>query len=337
MNVRKISGFMAVCAIIMFGFLSIRALPVETDRYIAKKYAGWSGVLRCWICADFSCDGSFNAWLNSCASAFERAHPGVYIEIESVSPSVMASRADALLPPDMIFYSPSTSISEHLTNVTLLALGGMIGITRSGEIFDPAQCAIGGDPNRDAAAAAILTGDGSADRIRYIEDIGIDLGLTAQAVPAMTADEALQAFLSGEYPCIIATSAQLAKLIDRRDRGLEPDWACANPDIAFTDQLLLGAACCDGEKRDLCGTYLAHLLREENQRALSKIGAHSPILRIYPDSDPRAAIDAALHRADRIVRGISAPPTSCADILRLLKSGDIDLVQAQHAVTARYT
>lgn len=332
---RKLPGFIAACAVIMFGFLSLRALPVETGQYIAKKYAGWSGVIRCWICADFSCAGSFNSWLNSCAAAFERDHPGVYVEIETVSAPVMASRGSARLPPDMIFYSPSVTDSENLTCVTLLALGAAAGVYRADARFDPAVCAIGTDPCRDAAAAAILIGRGEAERAPA-ENSGVDLGLPA-AASAVSADDALQAFLDGRADCAVVTSAQLARLIERRERGLPPDWRCADADIPFTDQLLLGAACCEGEKRDVCCALLSHLTTDACQRRLSEIGAHSPLMRIYPDASPYAAADAALARPDRI---IAAPEKcgriDCADVLRRLQSGQTALPDAQAAVVERY-
>ena len=223
----------------------MRALPVETEDYIAKKYEGYSGVIKCWICADFSCAGSFNSWLNSCAAPFERTHDGVYIEIETVSASAMEARDQAIAPPDMIFYSPSMKNTEHLTGACVLALGGTIGVTRDGAQFDPAQCAIGRDSNRDMAAAAILAGAGDS-KSAPVEEIGVDLGLPAGTGAAMTAEQALQTFIDGSASGAMVTSAQLAKLIDRRDRGLSPNWECVRADTPFTDQLLLGAADCGG-------------------------------------------------------------------------------------------
>ena len=333
---RKFIGFTAACMVIMFGFLSIRALPVETESYIAKKYAGYSGVIKCWICTDFSCAGSFNAWLNSCAAPFERAHNGVYIEIETVSAAAMAKRAQAIVPPDMVFYSPTALNSEDLTGVTLLALGGTIGVTRDGAQFDPARCAIGRDSNRDMAAAAILAGTGVQNSAPS-DEIGLDLGLPAGTGASMTAEQALQTFINGGTDCAMVTSAQLAKLIERRERGLAPDWTCVRADTPFTDQLLLGGVACDGEKAAVCTAFLAHLTREECQMRLAEIGAHSPIMRIYPDTSPYAAMDAAIARADRISPRMDAHlPIDSLDIMYLLRANDLTLGDAQQLVIKRY-
>ena len=336
MNVRKLIGFAAVCMIIMFGFFAIRALPVETEDYIAKKYEGYSGVIKCWICADFSCAGSFNSWLNSCAAPFERAHDGVYIEIETVSASAMEARDQAIAPPDMIFYSPSMKNTEHLTGACVLALGGTIGVTRDGAQFDPAQCAIGRDSNRDMAAAAILAGAGDS-KSAPVEEIGVDLGLPAGTGAAMTAEQALQTFIDGSASCAMVTSAQLSKLIDRRDRGLSPNWECVRADTPFTDQLLLGAANCGGDKQAVCLAFLKYLTGEESQMRLADIVAHSPTMRIYPDTSPYAAMDAAIARPDRISPRMDAnTQIDCLDMIYLLRSGDLNLAAAQKMVAERY-
>ena len=329
-------AFIAACTIIMFGFLSIRALPVETESYIAKKYEGYSGVIKCWICADFSCAGSFNSWLNSCAAPFERAHDGIYIEIETVPQAAMEARAQAIVPPDLIFYAPAMQNTEHLTGVTLVALGGTIGVIRDGAQFDPARCAIGRDSNRDMAAAAILAGAGDLTG-GGAEEIGIDLGLPTGTGASMTATQALQQFIDGGADCAMVTSAQLAKLIDRRERGLASDWTCVRPDTPFTDQLLLGGVDCDGEKQTICIAFLAHLMREESQMKLADIGAHSPTMRIYPDTSPYAAMDAAIARSDRISpRMGNHSSIDCLDVMYLLQSGDLTLTNAQALVAERY-
>ena len=336
MIVRKLIGFIAVCVLIMFGFFAIRALPIETEDYIAKKYDGYSGVIKCWVCADFSCAGSFNTWLNSCAAPFERAHDGVYIEIETVSAAAMEARDQAIVPPDVIFYSPSMKNTEHLTGVCVLALGGTIGVTRGGAQFDPALCAIGRDSNRDMAAAAILAGVSDSESAP-IEEIGVDLGLPAGTDASMTAEQALQTFIDGGTNCAIVTSAQLAKLIDRRERGLAPDWECVRAETPFTDQLLLGAASCNDEKQSICLAFLKHLTGEDSQMRLANIGAHSPTMRIYPDTSPYAAMDAAIARADRISPRMDAnAQIDCTDVLYLLRSGDLDLADAQNLVAERY-
>ena len=83
--------------------------------------------------------------------------------------------------------------------------------------------------------------------------------------------------------------------------------------------------------------FLKYLTGEDSQIRLADIGAHSPTMRIYPDTSPYAAMDAAIARADRISpRMGSDAQIDCLDIMYLLRSGDLDLNSAQSLVAERY-
>ena len=74
---RKSLHFIAlifVLALVLVAGQILQRLPADSQPYVEKRYAGWNGVLRGWICAEWSCSGSFVRWLNACAAMFERSH-----------------------------------------------------------------------------------------------------------------------------------------------------------------------------------------------------------------------------------------------------------------------
>ena len=85
-----------------------RVLPLDNRPLVAEKYAGWSGVLRLWVFEGWpSGSGSLSAWLNRCVSRFEKRHPGVYIQPQSVDAGAIADfRESGILPPDLLLMPP---------------------------------------------------------------------------------------------------------------------------------------------------------------------------------------------------------------------------------------
>lgn len=83
-------------------------LPMDTHPLVEEKYAGWSGVLRLWVCETWqSGTGSLAVWLNRCISAFEKRHNGVYVQAQYVDADTVASmNDDGILPPDMLLFPP---------------------------------------------------------------------------------------------------------------------------------------------------------------------------------------------------------------------------------------
>lgn len=96
-------------ALLVPGMLWARGqLPADTHALIEQKYAGWSGVLRLWVCLDWQPGaGTLAGWLNRCVSAYEKRHPGVYVQPQYVEAADLAGiGASGILPPDMILFSP---------------------------------------------------------------------------------------------------------------------------------------------------------------------------------------------------------------------------------------
>ena len=63
-----------------------RVLPMDSRPLVAAKYAGWSGVLRLWVCDDGG--PSVTGWLNRCIAQYEKRHPGVYVQPEQVEAAI---------------------------------------------------------------------------------------------------------------------------------------------------------------------------------------------------------------------------------------------------------
>ncbi|MDR0397376.1 MAG: hypothetical protein LBH66_08755 [Oscillospiraceae bacterium] len=74
--------------------------PVSRDGTIRQR--GWQGVLRVWVCQDWS-SGAMG-WITKQAAAFEKSHKGVRVSVRRVNKD--AWLAEGAVPPDVIIFSP---------------------------------------------------------------------------------------------------------------------------------------------------------------------------------------------------------------------------------------
>ena len=332
---------LAVAALLPAALLISRGLPANTRPYVEQKYAGWNGVLRAWICADWECSGSFTRWLNACAASFEKSHDGVYIEFTPVSSDVLRRMTDSgIRPPELVLFSPGTldtlsafkqidapaALRSELScidnRVYPVAMGGYIWAYNR-ELCDGAPSAdsafamLPDDAPRSFSAAAVaLLSDvqGEAQSDFTLPDAGLDLGLPTSAmqesepIEPVIASDAMDRFIKGELPAIIVSQAELARLIRLRDNGRGPDWDCAAAGVAaYTDQLLmLGFVMQSGdaaaEREALAEAFAAGLLEYDAQAKLADIGAFSVTgERIYSDFSAYAQLDTQLNGRELIV------------------------------------
>jgi len=316
-----------ICALILAllfpaALMVSHGLPADTRAHVSKKYAGWNGVLQAWVCCEWEPGGSFISWLNGCAAEFEKAHEGLYVEFISVGKSEMrAMLGGGMRAPEMILFSPGVLESaDGLQELTMpanlrpdlsfcgegyacpVALGGYI-LVNMRSMQDANTLALPPDDaahNYSAAAAGLMSG--SAETEIETQQPGLDLGLpaNAQAVLLHRAD-ALDAFINGEIGQTIVNQAGLARLKRLQDNGRGPDWECrAAGSYAYTDQLLMLAlprlsGADAGERSELAGNFLTHLLSESSQAALSRAGACSVSgARVHSDFSVYAELDALL-------------------------------------------
>ncbi len=105
------SALCLLCLMLLIPVLSLsrRILPLDTHPLVEEKYAGWSGVLNLWIYEGWPCGGgSLSSWLNPCILAFEKAHPGVYVQPQFVDAGAITTiNESGILPPDMLLFPPN--------------------------------------------------------------------------------------------------------------------------------------------------------------------------------------------------------------------------------------
>jgi len=313
----RILSFICLGLMMLGGLKAARHLPGDSGVYVEKKYAGWSGVLRGWVCGEWSCAGSFVSWLNRCAADFEKAHEGVYIEFETVSRQAML--AGDIHPPDMLIYSDGIVPADG----ALIALGGYV----FAENPDASGTVIPGE-----YAAAYIAMD--AEEEIEIQGSGIDLGLPAMAAMENVeiSGDALRRFMNGEAGRTIVNQAELAKLIALRESGRGPDWRCVpRGEYSWRDQRLYLGIRAEDARRELCEAFLEMLLEDEYQELLAGIGAFAATgISIYDSFSPYHAMEQQLLST----KGLFAKPEHSGfdweALVRKLSSGQISPGEARN-------
>jgi len=94
------------CIFVICGIYSSSFLPGDSTHLIEKKYSGWTGVIRIWASDDCMASGI----LSACASIYEKAHPGIYVNVRQVPGEAISSYlTTGINPPDIIVYHSSVS------------------------------------------------------------------------------------------------------------------------------------------------------------------------------------------------------------------------------------
>lgn len=353
--------FRLFCAALTFALIPLllglrESLPADHQGMIEKKYAGWSGVLRLWCFEGWPAgQGSASAWLSACVSAYEKAHPGVYIQVDSVDGDTLRRWNDGTLPPpDLLLFPPglladpaglSPLRSDAACRRDLLRLGDWDGICYALPV------ALGGyarlEAGADAAEALVPTAepfrlwavaDASMDAPTPSDDAPVpaapelDLGLPASATPRA----AWRRFAGGEAGALVATQREVVRLSALRDQGKGPEWrvAAVSP---FTDQLLFIAVPRGDtpERQAFAAGFATALLGEGCQWELHRsglfpttshdggYGAADPLgelaarLRQQTLAAPRAFGTTWIEAAERLVRETSGmEPGAFTEVLR---------------------
>lgn len=306
-----------------FALFAAEKLPLDQRELVEKKYDGWSGVLRVWICEGWQPgSGSLVGWLNRCGASFEKNHNGVYVQVTAVEAEELRrlSRSE-LRAPDAVMFAPG--MLENADDLIPLPqeLPGREGVRTS---YYAAPVAMGGYawaiaesespavllPSDDATlcwpAALLALSAGDNIEESEIEVPGLDLGLEVFAPenPGVIVETAAPYtdFIEGRGKAMVATQREIAQLKNRAGEGKGPDWTVdARSSIMFTDQLLLYGIpeCGDedaAERQALSLEFLMHLLEDECQKLLTASGAF-PVTDApaeYAANDPLAMLDLAL-------------------------------------------
>ena len=338
-------GVLIPAAVVLRGML-----PMDVQPLIEKKYGGWAGTLRLWVCEGWPTGaGSAARWLNRCVGIFEKAHPGVYIQPEYVEESALRDPG-GILPPDLVLFPPgAVERPDALLPLDLpgnlrltsddraapVLLGGYLWVYNPdllpGIPEDPAAAAIPADePHRQwSAALAALSLRNPEAPAPEASSGELDLGLPTFAA----ARDALRAFANGEAPATLATQREVRRLQALDDQGKGVPWRLAGwSGPLFTDQVLyLGIVRREDPDREaLCRAFVDHMLSNvcQSLTCLSGAFAVTDAPSGFPAGDPLSTMDAALRASDlaaapafderwkAIVRESAAP----ADLWPRLKS-----------------
>lgn len=366
---RKCLHIIAIILLVLLLLFCLRLssrLPADPQPLVEKKYSGWSGVLRGWVCSRWSCEGSFTRWLNSCATDFERTHSGVYLEFTSVGEQALSdlTSADAasLRMPDLLFFSPGVlsepSILQAFNPDADLRPGlssglacpvamGSYAVVRNAALATASPLPLPDDPGRCFSLAAICFPDDRPDAAAPAPDLSIDIGLPASASGQNSTS--LDAFISDDLPALIVSQRELARLIQLREGGRGPDWSLATPAThVLADQLLLAGILHHSDdaaaaRSSLASAFLQHLLSDESQRALADISALPVITSAaYSDFSPYAVMEQSLNTVTLAVPDYFSeyPPRHAAAIVRNFRSGTLDVGKALSAAlteSAKYS
>lgn len=300
----KIILCMAAILVLPLAGIARKTLPADTHMLVEKRYSGWSGALRAWVAADWSCESGFIRWLDECAARFEKAHEGVRIEFAYADSADMnALFDDDVPPPELVFVSPGLirvgeGFAELPESPTVraglridaraipVAMGGYICAANANAQEESFEIPTDG-ARRYSEAAEFIIEEISENVPIDTEDGGMDLGLEVFSQTEITVSEsAFDDFVSGKARRTIITQKELSRLIAMREAGRGPDWTCAvSGQRTLCDQLLLGAIPkTDAARMGIARTFIEWLLEDECQCLLSKIGAFGVTAQsVYPE------------------------------------------------------
>ena len=120
-------------------------------------------------------------------------------------------------------------------------------------------------------------------------------------------EDAWRDFINGDAAAMPVTQREVRRLQALSDQGKGVDWRLAASGNGFTDQVFyLGIVQqAEGEKVELCRAFARHLLGDECQGELHRIGAFSATGAAsgYAGGDPLSAMEAALRQKELCVPG----------------------------------
>ena len=286
------------CALLILALIPLLvnlrgSMPTDRQPLIEAKYSGWSGVLQAWCFEGWpSGAGTASAWLTTCVSLFEKQHPGIYVQVETVDEATMRRWNDGSMPaPDLLLFPPgllpdTTGLAPLHASADLrqefsrlgdwdgiryalpVAMGGYLLLEAEIEPDEPLVPPA--EPFRMwPAALASLASRSEADAPSPAESPDLDIGLPASG----TALAAWRRFANGEAGALLTSQRELTRLTTLRDQGKAPDWRVAAVS-SFTDQLLFVATPRSSlpERQALSAGFAASLAGEDGQRELHRSG-----------------------------------------------------------------
>jgi len=123
----------ACAAFLLFSPPHLRA-ALSSDPYRAfflPERPAWNGILTLWHVVGFKpYQGSVTAYLESCVATYEKANPGIYVEVLGMDPAGMEERLDRGERPDIWSFSCGSLYPEQLAPLNLTEVPDFVGNLR---------------------------------------------------------------------------------------------------------------------------------------------------------------------------------------------------------------
>lgn len=265
-------------------------------------------MLRIWAFEGWTGGEIFESWINRCASAFEKAHNGVFVQVKYVDEaSIRHLGREGVRAPDMILFPPGLMDNPSgLINLGELPVRGALLGCGQGYAAPVALGGYGWAVNEEAEGVEVpddeswrkwsRAASGGLPAVMEETEIippGIDLGLPAAA----QAQSPMTKFTSGKLGAVCVTQREMARLSSLSDQGRGPEWTFRPAAQAWTDQVMyMSALAGGGERQELSLAFIRHLLTQECQAELKRVNAFTVLdgLTGYSSADPLGAMDHAL-------------------------------------------
>ncbi|MDR1569222.1 MAG: extracellular solute-binding protein [Oscillospiraceae bacterium] len=291
----------------------ISGYPVNRDGLIRRK--SWEGVLRVWICQDWS--STLPAWLSRQITAFEKEHKGVHVRVQKVAPGAWENEAS--VPPDILLFSPGMlsapqdilipfAPSEEFLPETLrsgrwmgeqyalpVALGGYAVLFNEG-LFPPGVALIDPQPIKKQQRYALNVARGGA----LAALIGWDEGVRAARTLRMpeefgtsTSDQAYAAFVAGNVGALVCSIDHARKFAAREAAGKGFAYRIETPLSGFCDQIaMIGRIRRDTNdgRSDMANEFVWFVTGKAAQDTLANFG----LLPVRTDAAEPSAVTPAL-------------------------------------------
>ncbi|GHU71447.1 hypothetical protein AGMMS49992_05460 [Clostridia bacterium] len=233
--------------------------PVNRDGSMRER--SWQGVLRVWVCQDWS--SSAAGWVAKQSAAFEKANKGVHVSIRRVLPG--AWDADGAVPPDVLVFSPGvlddprelltpfadsdSFLSEAARSgrwmdeqyALPVALGGYAVLVN--EAMWPAGTALGEPPPVKKQTRYVIeagAGGPMAALLGWEEGVEAARGLSKpEGFGTVSVDSAYSTFVGGNVSVLVGTLDQTRRFNALVNAGRGFPFRVETPLSGFCDQVLL--------------------------------------------------------------------------------------------------
>ncbi|MDR1600304.1 MAG: hypothetical protein LBS11_10630 [Oscillospiraceae bacterium] len=301
--------------------------PVNRDGTIRQR--GWQGVLRVWVCQDWS--SSAMGWITKQAAAFEKSHKGVRVSVRRVPKGAWLAE-DAVLP-DVIIFSPGMVdeprgllarfgqpegfIREAARSgewageqyALPLALGGYVALANNALWPEGSPLAEPAPAGKRTRYAIHAPGGGALAALT-----GWEAGLIAarslerpEGFGEASPDAAYSAFVGGNVAALVCSLDQARRFGALVSAGRGFDYRIETPMSGFCDQVLLIGKAEGGDDRkrgDMAVAFIHAVTGKDAQDTLLDAG----LIPALAGADKAGSATPALQALqERYQEGLAAP------------------------------